>query len=405
MRKIFSLFAMAMLVISVMPVVFGQVSVGTGVEITPEDIVPRIWSCADRVVTDDNLAPGRSTGVGDLTDRVNNYAFEGEQISWTVLVMNENGITEITDVVGTVDTDQGTGGDVEVSCVEVVGIPGGLGPVVPGGDLPQACNARIDGLVLEDFDSTTQRFYECTLTVEDGVTQFGEYYATIEATDGTQSAIVDENEFWFLNPIIALSLDGGSDGNGLLTFAGVRPGTVSYSDTVIVGNDAEADSGVMLDMFVSGTDFFDPVASGISCPVSNRLRLGDNFAESGDADEATPADLDDDCDINLGSTEIEDQFCYYASSGAYDTENDPRADAEGYVPIVYGDSFSTDFYNDAEIIGGPGSELIDLGGTDYYAGNVLAPGAEIAMTFKLGLPLPCTGDFSDGDIYFWGEPI
>ena len=41
----------------------------------------------------------------------------------------------------------------------------------------------------------------------------------------------------------------------------------------------------------------------------------------------------------------------------------------------------------------------------YYTANLLAPGAEMSVTFKLALPLPCNGDFSDGHIYFWGEAI
>ncbi len=41
----------------------------------------------------------------------------------------------------------------------------------------------------------------------------------------------------------------------------------------------------------------------------------------------------------------------------------------------------------------------------YYLGNVLSPGAEIALTFRLALPEPCNGDFDSGSIFFWGEAI
>ena len=79
---------------------------------------------------------------------------------------------------------------------------------------------------------------------------------------------------------------------------------------------------------------------------------------------------------------------------------DPRNDAEGYVPIVYGDDFDTDFYNDAEVM-----QPVGPYNPGYQPGNILTPGAEIAMTFKLGLPEPCVGDFTDGSIFFWGEAI
>ena len=78
--------------------------------------------------------------------------------------------------------------------------------------------------------------------------------------------------------------------------------------------------------------------------------------------------------------------------------DDPRADAEGYVPIGYGDHFDSTFYNNNEIM-----MAAPVG--PYYLGNVLAPGAEMSLTFRLSLPEPCNGDFTDGQIYFWGEAI
>jgi hypothetical protein len=51
-------------------------------------------------------------------------------------------------------------------------------------------------------------------------------------------------------------------------------------------------------------------------------------------------------------------------------------------------------------------------GTEIYKsnivsqiGNVLTPGSEMALTFRLDLPEPCNGDFDSGSIYFWGEAI
>ena len=116
----------------------------------------------------------------------------------------------------------------------------------------------------------------------------------------------------------------------------------------------------------------------------------------------TPSDQ---CSIELGSTEDGDHICYYASGGGYSSQNDPRADLEGYVPIVYGEDWTTAFYNDAEIVASTRGGLMTIGGVDYFAGNVLPPGAEIALTFKLGLPEPCVGNFNQGTIKFWGEAI
>jgi hypothetical protein len=121
-------------------------------------------------------------------------------------------------------------------------------------------------------------------------------------------------------------------------------------------------------MFISGTDFYDSASSGAMCPTTNQLAL--------------------------------ENFRYYAVNGAYNTYMDDRSDQEGYVGINYGIGFNNpdEFYDAYEILQtnkqGP-----------YYPANILAPGAEMAVTFKLDLPEPCNGDFDTGSIYFWGEAI
>ena len=81
---------------------------------------------------------------------------------------------------------------------------------------------------------------------------------------------------------------------------------------------------------------------------------------------------------------------------------DRDTDAEGYLNIDYGIGFNdpNKFYNNMEILqAGP------ILGATYYGANLLAPGAEMAITFRLSLPEPCNGDFDSGKIYFWGEAI
>src|SRR3990167_7735299 len=136
MKSLFTLSVMALLVLAVMPAVLA-VSVGSGItpDITTEDFAPLVWMCDHRIVWDDNTEPGRllqdqgspdcSTFNGDsdgendceLLERLNNYAFEGEQISWKVLVMDKNGVEKIEDVFATIGDSQGAGNDIEVNCV------------------------------------------------------------------------------------------------------------------------------------------------------------------------------------------------------------------------------------------------------------------------------------------------
>ncbi len=357
MKKLYSIIVMALLVFSVIPAVMA-VSVGSGItpDIITEDFEPLVWMCDNRVVYDDATEPGRISGDGQtLVERLNNYAFEGEQIQWNVLVMDKNGVEKIEDVFATIGDVQGAGNDIEVNC-QRIGAP-------KDNKIPKECNARISEEKLWDFDDDTMEMYQCTLTVETADSMYGEYWITVEAMDlDGLSGTMDENEYWFLNPVIALSIDGD------LTFEDVRPGTSSYSDTLLVGNDADDGSGVILDMFISGTDFYDSNPSGAMCPTTNQLSLG--------------------------------AFSYYATKGAYSTQADPRKDVEGYVPIRYGIGFNdpNPFYNNNEIM-----QVQKVG--PYYTANTVTPGAEMALTFRLNLPEPCNGDFDTGSIYFWGEAI
>jgi hypothetical protein len=367
MKTTLAVLVVALAVLSVVPGALA-VSVGSGVtpDITTEDFEPRVWMCDHRAVYDDATEPGRFSDDGELLlERINNYAFEGEQISWKVLVFDKNGIEKVKDVYGTIGSSQGAGNDIEVNCH--------LDKIVREGDDPyESCNARILEEHLEDFSENVAAYYTCTLTVETIDSMYGEYWVTVEAEDlDGLMGTMDENEFWFFNPVIALSIDGD------MTFEDVRPGTETYSSTLLLGNDADEGSGVMLDMFISGTDFYDSSSSGAKCPTTNQLSL--------------------------------EQFRYFATNGAYSTigddefdpvDGDRDRDAEGYVNIEYGIGFNNPapFYNNAEI-------LQDQKVGPYYAANLLAPGAEMALTFKLDLPEPCNGDFDTGSIYFWGEAV
>src|SRR3989344_6848850 len=125
MRKLLSFLTVALLALSVMPSVLAvSVGGGIGIDITPEEFPPHIWMCDHRTVVEDCLESGRISDCDDeLSERITNYAFEGEQIEWKVLVMDKNKIEEIEDVVGTIGSSQGTGNDVEVECNRLVWNP------------------------------------------------------------------------------------------------------------------------------------------------------------------------------------------------------------------------------------------------------------------------------------------
>jgi len=357
-QKIIATLMTLLLVIGLSPVLAVDVGTGVGIDIVTEDFAPEVFfdsNVGGRVVNDDNNPTGRGlAGIGgSLTDvRANNYAFEGEKARWRVLVHDRNGIeTLMGNPSVTLGATQGEGNDVEALC-DVAAVDAVI----------TEFNVRDGPDLITAFNADTMRIYTCQLTVESPDSMFGEYWVTSEATDSDGlMGTARENEFWWFNPVIALDL------NGALDFGTVRPGAPSYSTTLAVGNDASPGSGVLLEMFISGTDFHDPVSSSAKCPVTNELAL-----------------------TNFG---------YLATSGAHSSAFvNSVLDAEGYDKIPNGIRIT----EAQEIIGGDQY----LGDADVReAGNVLAPGAEVSVTLKLDLPVPCNGDFTDGRIFFWGEAV
>ena len=324
---------------------------------------PLVWMCDDRDVIDDEVEPGRYNGrvIYDsegnymgfkLDERINNYLFEGEQIHWDVLVYNEKGIENLSNVYVTIGWVRGEGNTPEANCQKTSDVS------------LESCNARVLEERIEAFDPNTMAYYSCTITVETPDSMYGEYWVTVEAKNNEgYLETMDENEYWYFNPEISLSVEG------TVGFENLVPGETSYSNQIKVKNTVEEGSGVIMDMFISGTDFYDSSSSGAYCPEFNRLSLS--------------------------------QFKYFAKNGDYNTSNADGSDEEGYVPIEYGISFNDPFpfYDHAEVIpsapkGGP-----------YYLPNILAPNKEIDIKFKLNVPRPCSGIFDSGQIYVWGEAI
>jgi hypothetical protein len=354
MKKVLSLLLAAIMLLS--SVVAVGVGTGVGVVIEPEQFAPRVFmNPVSRVVLDDYNEPGAVTGgEEEMYERVENYAFEGEQIVWDVLVWDKNGKEKIEDVYVRLSESINSADFIEANC-----------------DLDDASSSlrELEGMIYEgeemiQYNIDTMQWYTCTLTVETPASMHGEFFTAAVATD--LNGLWDEfaeNELWFFNPVVALGLSGS------LNFGVVRPGATVLSDTLVLTNNAESGSGVMLDMFIAGTDFYDPSHSGAMCPTSNVLRLGN--------------------------------FMYYASSGAYNTCDNPGADAQCYDEIPY--------YVDGA--GDPGNNnmqhiIQQAVGGPYFLGNVLSPGADMSLNFKLSLPEPCNGGpFTDGEIRFFGEAV
>src|SRR3989344_3704722 len=151
--KIIATLMTLLLVVGLTPVLAVDVGTGVGIDFETEDFAPQAYFDADaRVVTDDTVPDGRNAAGGELVERTNNYAFEGEKVDWDVLVYDRNGIETVRDPVMTIGTVQGTGNTVEALC--------DVGAQLGDGDPLTEFNVR-DGPDALTFDLDTMRIYDC----------------------------------------------------------------------------------------------------------------------------------------------------------------------------------------------------------------------------------------------------
>jgi len=99
-----------------------------------------------------------------------------------------------------------------------------------------------------------------------------------------------------------------------------------------------------------------------------------------------------------------ENFRYYATNGAYNTCDNPSVDGECYddIPCYMTGSGAPPNNNMQRIINHTNNLIMG----EYPPGNVLSPGSEISLIFKLALPSPCNGNsFTDGSIKIYGEAV
>ena len=338
---------------------------------------PQVFKCGNVSFIEDCVEEGRISNCNEplIERRISSveeggnlytwrYLFEGEQIHWDTLVIDYNGIENLEGVYGTVGTYPMAGNDIEVECEP-------SDKVIP----LDSCNLREFEDEITSFNPRTMKYYDCLFTVETPDTMAGLLYVGVDAedVDGFRTTM-NESELTFLNPVISITV------NDSIKFENLTHGKTAYSNEITLSSDVEMGSGVVMDMFISGTDFYSSEDFSY-CPEKQKLNL--------------------------------DRFSYYAENGNYSTLNDleigrffwptepqpiREKDEEGYINLGHSDAFARNFYDGFEIIqdGKEGA---------YYLGNQLNPDGEMKIKFKLDVPEQCIGNFSSGDIFFWGEAI
>lgn len=353
MKKILSLFVISTL-LALSFVVAGPVQsinlVGGETPIyTEADFVPLVFlKNHGRVLANDQYFNN-----GNIVTRTNNYAFTGEQIQWEVLVWDKNGVPEkLSDVWAgwATQTNGPVDPEMQVNCQY-------LGPVTSESLASQGYfNIRrpIDQEAQVNGNPQTMGRYLCTLTVEP--TCHGQKWLGVKAEDlDGLSGTMKEAESWFCNPVLDL------DVSGAINFGELGSGEQG-SSTFSVKNTGEANSGVQVVLAIAGTDFYDPTSSGAMCSTTNALKL------QGDGIE-----------FNTG-------FWYTATMGS---------NSVGNKRIPYGNSIIA-----ADPVFSSGKGMIANWASPKVA---MSPGSETTMTLHLGIPQPCNGQFTDGQInlYAW----
>ena len=336
------------------PLIGGE---GQGEIYEEEDFSPLIFlnENGGRVLYNEDYFNGLPGENGDLTKRNNNYIFTGEKIQWKILVWDKNGVPEkINDVfAGWVEQTNGPiDPEIQVNCQYIGQASGNLAEL-------GYSNVRRSGDQEPQTEANpyTMGEYTCTLTIEP--TCHGQKWIGIKAVDvDGNSGVLTEAESWFCNPELDLTVSGN------INFGVLGPGEQG-SSTFSIENSGEQGSGVQIVLAIAGTDFYDPSSSGGICPTTNQLKL-----------------QGDQTDFTYG-------FWYTAVMGS--NQIGPKRIPYGTIISKADPVFSTSnegtswrkWHN---------NELVPM-----------SPGSETTMTLHLGLPQPCNGQFTDGniDLFAW----
>lgn len=248
---IIALLAFAVLVtpvLAVPPPASGDVPAGA----SPGDTTPDI--CVDTRMV--GIMSREGGTINDCSYRVGQYAFEGETISYTVMIRDPNGVPDIGNLYVMIN-------DVEKVLCE-----------------PITSRESCDGL--GNFDRTTDKWFTCTYTVEPTATNY-DAEVSLQVYNGvgvpTESSF-DEN--FVFNP--GLSLDVDTDDQLPIAFEPGLPGECVHSTNKIVVTN-NADNGVNLWVYIASTDL--TASSGVGhCPTTNQIDVTVNMflrARSGTA--------------------------------------------------------------------------------------------------------------------------
>ena len=304
--------------------------------------------------------------VCELVER-GNYVFNGETLTYYAVVEDPNGDDDIADV--DLLLDGVLGGD-----CGLVGVPGDNDVnAYTSGDYSSWADyaAAKFGVV---WDDPTMDLYRCQLVV--GVLSDWDVLISIQAEDeeckydGQYPATVEEKEYMDFNQDVDINLEGS------VSFATAVPGSTALSNPVQVENDGDT----VLDTYIAASTYFtDPIDPDEAiCPTGAGIHHS-NFAY-----QARKGSINS--GLNDGS---------WPGLGVNSGLCDARPDEFTPLPSFVGNEDGTD----AQI--SYMCRIINYG----RVASFLNPGDEMSVVFKLSVPDPCVGTYTEGNFYVVGRVI
>lgn len=229
--------------------------------------LPEIYNCQRYVSLD---------GINPLDIRIGFYAFTGEMIYEGVIVRDANGWIDTNKVTMTIDEeDEALCTDYTEEFISG-NWPGGncTSLNVNPDDAPASGNAMGE-MLPGGFDIDTDRFFACIYTVEQQ--EEGEHELSVKVTDNMDEFISTSiAESWVFNPPIRLTIE--TTYGDEIEFEDAKAGETAYSTNKLrisnVAEDPYVTSGVNLFVFIAASDLTDPYSSNAKCPYSNVMHVG-----------------------------------------------------------------------------------------------------------------------------------
>ncbi len=328
--------------------------------------------------------------INVLNLRPGDYAFNGEQIGWLVVVRDPNGLLDIGHAYVKVDEE------LEAVCNPAF-LPEKCDGLRPTGNTfktvtvchQEGCITIQVPIENGDTDPDTDRAFHCLYTVEptDPDTDVTIKIGVKDASNQLTNSIYAER--WRLNPSVSMDVRT-SDGLPVTFEPGVMPDQFAHSlNRLFIENTADK---VSLWVFIAMTDLFD--SNGPSkCPATNKI------------------------DVE-GSSDPYTGVYYRARSGTLITALTGRPGdnpVEGWAHITNPNQNFECSYGSIKYQGMCAgarplfdSSFLEPGQPDPlngWANNVLVPTGQAEVDFKLFYPKPCIGTYDTGQILVFGKPI